>query len=173
LGMTIWENLILESHRRPPIRKGIGLDRKTARAMSRQAVEEYEIRTPSEEVLAGQLSGGNQQKVIVAREMTRKPRLLVAVHPTRGLDIRATAYVHRKIQEHRQAGGATLLISSELEEIHALSDRIAVMRNGQVVAVLPASATREEIGLWMTRGATDDPHTKNYRTENYRKDRNV
>lgn len=153
LSMPIWENLILESHRRPPIRRGIWLDRALARRQSEEAVQEYEVRTPSIDVKASALSGGNQQKIVVAREMGRQPRLLVAVNPTRGLDIRAMAYVHSKIQEHREAGGATLLISSELDEILALSDRIAVMHNGQIVAFLPPDASREVIGLWMTRGA--------------------
>ncbi|MBW3621790.1 MAG: ABC transporter ATP-binding protein [Armatimonadetes bacterium] len=153
LEMPIWENLILESHRRPPVRRGVWLDRREARREGETAVADYEIRTPSIDVKAGRLSGGNQQKVVIAREMGRRPRLLVAVNPTRGLDVRAAAYVHEKIWEHRATGGAVLLISTELDELYALSDRIAVMHRGEMVADLPPNVLREELGLWMTRGS--------------------
>lgn len=156
LEMPIWENLILESHRRPPIRRGIRLDLRRARQESRTLVREYEVRASSVESMAGTLSGGNQQKLVIAREMDRKPRLLVAVNPTRGLDVRSTAYVAQKIREHRAGGGATLLISSELDELYALSDRIAVMHDGRIVAIVPPTTSREEVGLWMTRGSLDD-----------------
>jgi simple sugar transport system ATP-binding protein len=153
LEMPIWENLILESHRRPPLKRGIRLNRKAAVNQSEQQIEEYEIRATSPFVRVGTLSGGNQQKVVLARELSRDPRILVAVHPTRGLDVRATAYVCQKIWEHTSRGGAALLISSELDELASLSDRIGVMHDGRWVAELPPSVSREELGLWMTRGA--------------------
>jgi simple sugar transport system ATP-binding protein len=165
LDMPIWENLILQSHSQPPLRRGVWLNRKLARSLSEAAMKEYEIRAPSIDAPARSLSGGNQQKIVIAREMMRNPRLLVAVNPTRGLDIRTTAYVHRKILENRENGGATLLISSELDEIMALSDRIAVMHAGKIVADLPKTATREEIGWKMTRGATSADDAPSARDE--------
>ena len=111
---------------------------------------EYDVRAVSPDVLVQQLSGGNQQKVVLARELGRAPKLLIAEQPTRGLDVSAVEFVYERIDRHRQAGGATLLVSTELDEIFALSDRIAVISDGQIVAEFdPADATPESLGLLM------------------------
>jgi simple sugar transport system ATP-binding protein len=114
-------------------------------------IQAFDVRTPSAFVNAGKLSGGNQQKVIVARELSRTGvKLVIANQPTRGLDVGSIEYIHSEIIEMRDSGIAVLLISAELDEIMALSDRIAVMYRGQIVAVVDAKkTTREQLGLWM------------------------
>ncbi len=113
-------------------------------------IERFDIRTPSTETDGGNLSGGNQQKLIVAREFSRKPRLLIAAQPTRGIDVGSIEFIHQQIIEQRDAGAAVLLVSAELDEIMALSDRIAVLYKGQVIDTLSAEqATREQLGLLM------------------------
>ena len=117
---------------------------------ARQLIDEFDIRTPSPRTPAGSLSGGTQQKVIVAREFSRPIKLLVASQPTRGLDVGSIEYIHHRIVEKRDAGCGVLLVSSELDEIMELSDRIAVMYRGKIVAVLEAEeATKEHVGLLM------------------------
>jgi ABC-type uncharacterized transport system ATPase subunit len=115
---------------------------------------DFDIRATSVDTPVGTLSGGNQQKVVVARELSRPIRLLVAAQPTRGLDVGSIEYVHRRIVEERAKGVAILLISSELDEIFALADRIAVIYSGRIVGVVDPSAGRERIGLMMA-GASD------------------
>lgn len=113
-------------------------------------IEEFDIRTPSPTIDGGNLSGGNQQKLIVAREFSRRPRLLIAAQPTRGIDVGSIEFIHRQIIEQRDESAAVLLVSAELDEIMALSDRIAVLYKGEVIDTLPAkSATREQLGLLM------------------------
>ncbi|MCZ7554702.1 MAG: ATP-binding cassette domain-containing protein [Anaerolineales bacterium] len=113
-------------------------------------IEEFDIRTPSPTINGGNLSGGNQQKLIVAREFSRRPRLLIAAQPTRGIDVGSIEFIHRQIIEQRDESAAVLLVSAELDEIMALSDRIAVLYKGEVIDTLPAkSATREQLGLLM------------------------
>ncbi len=113
-------------------------------------VEAYDVRTPSVDTPAGKLSGGNAQKMILAREIARHPKVLLAAQPTRGLDVSAIEFVHRTLIEQRDAGVAILLFSTELDEIMALSDRIAVMYDGQIVDVVDAQdADVHEIGLMM------------------------
>ncbi|WP_275124826.1 ATP-binding cassette domain-containing protein [Aggregatilinea lenta] len=113
-------------------------------------IERFDIRTPSPETDGGNLSGGNQQKLIVAREFSRRPRLLIAAQPTRGIDVGSIEFIHQQIIEQRDAGAAVLLVSAELDEIMALSDRIAVMYKGQIIDTVPAEqATREQLGLLM------------------------
>ena len=120
------------------------------RENARKLVEEYDVRTPSIRTLAGSLSGGNQQKVIVARELSRDIRLLIANQPTRGLDVGSIEYIHSRIVEKRDEGVGVLLVSSELDEILGLSDRIAVMYAGEILTVMPANeATKERLGLLM------------------------
>src|SRR5205085_7840494 len=119
-------------------------------------VREFDIRPPSISVSGGNLSGGNQQKMIVAREFSRKPRLLIASQPTRGIDVGSIEFIHQRIIEQRDEGAAVLLVSAELDEIMALSDRIAVMYQGQIIETLPASvATREQLGLLMAGVKTE------------------
>ena len=117
---------------------------------SEELVKQYDVRTPNIYVNAGTLSGGNQQKVIIAREFSRPIELLIASQPTRGLDVGSIEYIHSQIIKKRDEGSGVLLVSSELDEILALSDRIAVMYKGQIMAVVDAaSATKEQLGLLM------------------------
>ncbi len=159
LTFPIADNLVLTNYYEAPFsRRGV-LDHSAIRASARRLISEYDIRTPSETVNASTLSGGNQQKVIVAREFGESVRLLLLDQPTRGLDVGSIEFVHRQVIAARSAGSAVLLVSVELDEILQLSDRIAVMYRGGLVAVIPAAeATREQIGLLMATGQTN-PHT--------------
>jgi simple sugar transport system ATP-binding protein len=113
-------------------------------------VEKFDVRTPSVDTLAGSLSGGNKQKVIVAREFSRPVKLLIANQPTRGIDVGSIEFIHNQIIEQRDAGSAVLLVSAELDEILSLADRVAVMFDGRIVKILPiAESTRERLGLLM------------------------
>jgi len=153
LSFSIAENLILERYHRPPFARGINLDFRAVRAYARKLISEFDVRTPSENVRVGALSGGNQQKVIVARELSLEPRLLIASQPTRGLDVGAIEFVHKRLVSQRDEGKAILLVSLELDEIMSLSDRILVLYEGRIVGSMKAEeATEEEIGLLMAGG---------------------
>ena len=153
LEFSVAENLILQSYFQPPFAKGIRLNSKEVRLNAQRLITEYDIRTPHEGVPAKSLSGGNQQKVIVAREIDRNPDLLIAAQPTRGLDVGAIEFVHKRLIQERDAGKAVLLFSFELDEIMSLSDRIAVIFEGRIVDVLDAAdATEERLGLLMSGG---------------------
>ena len=154
---TVMENLILGSHKEPVfIKWGMTLDLDQAKDHAKGLVEDYSIRTPGVETPASHLSGGTQQRVIVAREFSREPRLIVAAQPTRGLDVGATEYVRMKLLEMRDRGCAVLLVSADLDEIWALSDRIAVIYEGRIVAVKTPGETNEtELGLLMAGGRRD------------------
>ena len=144
------DNLVLNTYGEKPFARGIVRRTAAVVAHARQLMERFDIRAPSPFTPAGSLSGGNQQKMVVAREFARPIRLLIASQPTRGLDVGAMAFLHRQFIEKRDQGCAVLLISTELDEIMALSDRIAVMYRGRILATLPASeATRESIGQLM------------------------
>lgn len=148
--MSVAENYILDTyHREPYSRRGIfDLDAVAERAA--KGVEDFDIRTPSIETIASSLSGGNQQKVVVAREFSRPVQLVVASQPTRGLDVGSIEYIHRRIVEQRDAGAAILIISTELDEVLAVGDRIAVMFEGRIVGVLEGEdATFENLGMLM------------------------
>jgi simple sugar transport system ATP-binding protein len=148
--MTVAENYILNSYHRAPYSNGGRLNRVAIAEKTEQAVKDFDIRTPSIETKIGSLSGGNQQKVIVAREFGRDVRLVVAAQPTRGLDVGSIEYIHRRIVEQRDAGAAVLIVSTELDEVLALGDRVAVMYEGRIVKILDAKdATRERVGLLM------------------------
>ena len=152
LEMTLQENFIMQNHYQPPFSKGVFkfLNREFIKEHSCRLIEEYDIRTPSENALAQNLSGGNQQKLILAREIWRNPDLLIAMHPTRGLDVGAIEFVHKKIIEQRENCKAVLLVSTELDEILCLSDRIAVMYEGRIMGIVkPEEVSFEEIGLMM------------------------
>lgn len=153
--MTVAENLALE-HLREFTRNGM-LDRAKMRAHANELIKQYSIKAvPSSR--AGKLSGGNMQKVILARVLSRNPKLVVAAQPTRGLDIGASDYVRSKLIEQRARGAGVLLISEDLDEILALADRIAVMYEGRVVGVVnAASATAEQIGLMMAGSSSPPP----------------
>ena len=147
---NVAENLILREHDMQPFSKDGILDLKTISDHARLMIISYNVKTPSQETLVKNLSGGNIQKLVLAREISRKPHTLIAAQPTRGLDIGATEYVHLRLLEQREEGTATLLISEDLDEIMALSDRIAVIFEGEIMGVLAAAeATPEKLGLLM------------------------
>jgi simple sugar transport system ATP-binding protein len=149
-GFSVAENYVLDQYHRAPYSSGIRFHRDAVAAAATQAVKDFDVRTPSIETDVGSLSGGNQQKVIVAREFSRPVKLVVAAQPTRGLDVGSIEYIHRRIVEQRDAGVAILIVSTELDEVLALGDRVAVMYDGEIVGVLPAAeATRERVGLLM------------------------
>jgi len=149
-ALSIRENLILKKYRRPPFCYREFLDNKEIEENAHRAMSDYQIVAPNCETPAKLLSGGNIQKVVLARELSENPDLIIAVHPTHGLDIGATEQVRKVLLAQRQRGAATLLISEDLEEIMMLSDRILVLFNGEVMGILDAeSAEIEEIGLMM------------------------
>src|SRR6202020_3574072 len=122
---------------------------------AKRLADEFDIRTSSIDTLVGTLSGGNQQKVILAREVGRKVRLLLASQPTRGLDVGSIEFVHRRIVQERDQGIAVIIVSSELDEIYALADRIAVMYEGKITGFRPPDVSVEELGLLMAGASTD------------------
>jgi ABC-type uncharacterized transport system ATPase subunit len=150
LGYSVVDNMILCDYYHPPYSKRGVIQPQVLEANAVKLIREFDVRTPSPYNPAGKLSGGNQQKVIVARELSRPVKLLIANQPTRGLDVGSIEYIHKEIVAMRDRGVAVLLISAELDEIMALSDRIAVMYRGQIVTTVPAGeVTREQLGLWM------------------------
>lgn len=150
LSFPVTENLILDMYGKEPYASGGILHESAINESARELIDEFDVRTPGIMTPVGNLSGGNQQKVIVAREFSRPIHLLIASQPTRGIDVGSIEYIHQRIVEKRDQGCAVLLVSSELDEIMSLSDRIAVMYEGQIVDVVDAaSTTREEIGLMM------------------------
>jgi general nucleoside transport system ATP-binding protein len=148
--MTIAENYVLDTyHREPYSRRGI-VNVQAVREHAAQGVKDFDIRTPSIDTYAGQLSGGNQQKVVVAREFSVPVKLVIAAQPTRGLDVGSIEYIHRRLVEQRDAGAAILIVSTELDEVLAVGDRIAVMFDGRIVGILEGDdATYENLGLLM------------------------
>ncbi|MGY1821533.1 ABC transporter ATP-binding protein [Geodermatophilus sp. SYSU D00079] len=155
LDASLWENRILGHQTRPPAVKGPFIDRKGARADTERIMREYDVRAPGPDTLAVALSGGNQQKLIVGREMSAQPRLLLAAHPTRGVDVGAQAVIWGLLKDARAAGMGILLVSADLDELIGLSDTLHVMLRGRLVATLdPATVTPEELGGHMTGGRT-------------------
>ncbi len=157
LDFSVSENLILGQQDKPPFAtRWATLNLEKASSFSDGLIQEYSIKTPSRNTLVRHLSGGTQQRIVLAREFSRKPKFVIASQPTRGLDVGATEYVRKKLVEMRDQGCAILLISADLEEVLALSDRIAVLYEGQIVAVRECSKTNEfELGLLMTGGKND------------------
>lgn len=150
LSYTVADNMILCDYYQPRFSKGVVIQQNQVDANAQKLIQEYDVRTPSAFVSAGKLSGGNQQKVIVARELSRPVKLVIASQPTRGLDVGSIEYIHKEIIIMRDRGVGVLLISAELDEIMSLSDRIVVMYRGQIVAEVDRKdATREQLGLWM------------------------
>ncbi|MFD9590466.1 ABC transporter ATP-binding protein [Streptomyces sp. NPDC059980] len=155
LEAPLWENRILGHVTEKPNAKGIWLDTKGAQKDTRRIVEQYDVRTPGIDVTAASLSGGNQQKLIVGREMSHKPKFLIAAHPTRGVDVGAQAQIWDQIRAARREGLAVLLISADLDELIGLSDTLRVIYNGKLVADAdPATITPEELGSAMTGAAS-------------------
>jgi simple sugar transport system ATP-binding protein len=147
-NLSITDNLIMKTYRRPPIAKGWAIDEQTARQHANTLKGDYEIMAPSIDTQARLLSGGNLQRVILAREISGQPSVILAVQPTRGLDVGAIEGVRRLLLEQRQAGAAILLISEELEELFSLSDRIAVIYEGEIMGMFE-EPDQETIGLMM------------------------
>jgi ABC-type uncharacterized transport system ATPase subunit len=149
-GYPIADNLILNNYFRAPFAHGVVMDNRAIEDNALRLVHEFDIRTPSVYTPASSLSGGNQQKMVVAREFSRPIELLIAAQPTRGLDVGSIEFIHNRLVAARDEGVAVLLVSAELDEIMSLSDRIAVMFKGQIIATLDADqASREELGLLM------------------------
>jgi simple sugar transport system ATP-binding protein len=147
---TIAENLMLNrSHGQPFVRNGT-LQLGRLEEFAKEKLEEYDVRAPGVTTLAEQLSGGNQQKVVVARELSRDVNLLVAAQPTRGVDVGSIEFIHKQIVAGRDAGMAVLVVSTELDEVVSLADRIMVLYRGRVIGIVPADTPREVLGLMMT-----------------------
>jgi simple sugar transport system ATP-binding protein len=149
-SFTVAENLILDMFDKPPFaqRGSLALDEIGTNAQRR--IEEFDVRTPSAEATANTLSGGNQQKVVLARELSRPLKLLVVAQPTRGLDVGSMEFVHRRIVRERDEGTAVVLVSTELDEVLGLADRIAVMFRGTISGEVPAGTSAADIGMLMT-----------------------
>ena len=155
LSYSICDNLVLSSYYNPPFTTGLTLNQAAMRSNAEELIKTFDVRTPSAQTSAGSLSGGNQQKIIVAREFSRANKLLLAAQPTRGIDVGSIEFIHNSIIAQRDAGVAVLLVSAELDEVLSLADRVAVMYHGKIMATLPAAeATRERVGLLMA-GVSD------------------
>jgi ABC-type uncharacterized transport system ATPase subunit len=157
MNLSVAENLILRCYRDPPICEGLFLDGEAITSRAEELIEAYDVMAPGIGTRTRLLSGGNLQKLILAREISSHPALMVAVYPTRGLDIGATEAVRRLLLEQRQAGGAILLISEDLDELLSMSDRIAVLYEGQIMGVVDAEeASIEELGLMMAGSSKEE-----------------
>jgi ABC-type uncharacterized transport system ATPase subunit len=152
LDFSLSENLALREYRRAPLSRYGLLSPKRMQQQARPLLEQYDVRGGRPETTAGSLSGGNQQKVVIARELAEEPRVTVAAQPTRGLDVGAIEFVHKRLLEQRDAGRGVLLVSLELEEIRSLSDRVLVIYEGRIVAELAPDVSDEELGVAMLGG---------------------
>ncbi|MFV4912783.1 ABC transporter ATP-binding protein [Microbacterium lacticum] len=148
-GFSVAENLILDRSSDPAFARAGTLRRSALDSFARDRIAEYDIRTQGPQTAAGTLSGGNQQKVVIAREMSRDLRLLVVAQPTRGVDVGSIEFIHKRIIETRDAGIPIIVVSTELDEVTALADRIAVMYRGTVVGIVPGDTPRDTLGLMM------------------------
>ncbi len=149
---TVAENLVVDRYYRPPfVKRGFWLDKREIDRHADKLMLQFDIRAPDPEVPVSSLSGGNMQKVVVARELSSNPKLLVAAQPTRGIDVGSTEFVRQQLVRQRDQGLAVLLVSADLSEVMNLSDRLAVMYNGEIVAIFdePERLTEEEVGLYM------------------------
>ncbi|HOR42767.1 MAG TPA: ATP-binding cassette domain-containing protein, partial [Atribacterota bacterium] len=157
---SVAENLVLGSHYRPPFARGCLINFPEVQKYANELISDYDIRPAVKENLLKALSGGNQQKVIVARELYRKPNLLIASQPTRGLDVGSIEFVHQQILKERSKGKAILLVSAELDEILSLSDEIAVIYEGKIVEIMKnKDIDRGRLGLLMTGGGLTDQNS--------------
>jgi general nucleoside transport system ATP-binding protein len=146
---TLEENFMINGSYGPPWVKGVSIDFPAREARSKELIASYDVRTPSAKTLATKLSGGNQQKVVVAREMSRDLTLLVAAQPTRGVDVGSIQFIHEQIVAVRDSGVPVVIISTELDEVLALADRIAVMYRGRIVDIVGPETPREVLGQLM------------------------
>lgn len=153
LPFSLYENAILGQHKEAKFSKGISLDFSKIKEFTRGLIEDFDIRTPNESVAAGTLSGGNQQKLVAAREISKDPLVLIAAQPTRGLDVGAIEYIHKRLVDERDRNKAVILVSLELDEIMNLSDRISVLYDGHIQATMDISeATEQKLGILMAGG---------------------
>jgi simple sugar transport system ATP-binding protein len=157
LEFTIAENIALHDYCYPPDSRWGWLFPRRLVERARNLIREFDVRGGGPNTRAGALSGGNQQKVVAAREVARDPKVLIAAQPTRGLDVGAIEFLHRRLVEERDEGRAILLVSLELDEVMSLSDRLLVMYEGRVVGEHGADASEEEIGLEMLGGGRKEP----------------
>jgi simple sugar transport system ATP-binding protein len=158
LSFPLTDNVVLTDYYMEPYSRGVVRDEAAIAARAAEAIEQYDVRTPGVTVTAGTLSGGNQQKLIVAREFDRELKLLVLDQPTRGLDVGSIEFIHRQIIRKRDAGTAVLLVSAELDEVMEISDRIAVMYRGRIVEIVDGrKASKEAVGLLMATGGKSHP----------------
>ncbi|HRF95836.1 MAG TPA: heme ABC transporter ATP-binding protein, partial [Aggregatilineales bacterium] len=149
-AFSVRDNMRIQTYYAKPFSKGIVADDEAIDEKSQAWIDAYDVRTPNIYVNIGSLSGGNQQKAVVAREFSRPSKLLIAAQPTRGIDVGSIEFIHNQLVKMRDAGVAVLLVSTELDEIMGLSDRIAVMYAGKVIDIIPGEgADREKIGLLM------------------------
>jgi ABC-type uncharacterized transport system ATPase subunit len=153
---TVAENLVLNQFDEPPYARGIALNLAKITANAEERAEEFDIRTQSVESAVASLSGGNQQKVVLARELSRPLSVLIANQPTRGVDVGAIEFLHSRLVAERDRGTAVLIVSTELDEVVALADRVAVMYRGRIVGIVPPDTSREVLGLMMAGVPTDE-----------------
>jgi simple sugar transport system ATP-binding protein len=146
---TIAENLMLNGSFTAPFTKGLGVLFSERNRIAEDLIKEFDVRTPSAATLAGKLSGGNQQKVVLARELSREVKLLIVSQPTRGVDVGSIEFIHERLIEERNSGKAVVLISTELDEVMALADRIAVMYRGHIVGIVDPNTDRLKLGQMM------------------------
>ena len=154
LDFTLEDNIILQTYYRPPFSKGGVLKRDQIRSYARKLIEQFDVRSAhGASTIVRSMSGGNQQKAIIAREIDRSPQVSIVAQPTRGLDVGAIEYIHKRLIEERDKGKKILLFSLDLDEILNLSDRIAVMYEGKIVGIVDSDKTNEkELGLMMAGG---------------------
>jgi simple sugar transport system ATP-binding protein len=148
-SFSIAENLILDTHDLNPVAKNGQIDKKYVRENATKLIKEFDVRTQSIFETASSLSGGNKQKVVLARELSRDVKLVIASQPTRGLDVGSIEFVHERLLAERNSGRAILLISSELDEVVGLADRIAVIYKGEILGIVTPDVSREKLGLMM------------------------
>ena len=157
LDAPLWENVVLGHQTQRPYARGQWLDRSSARAAAETILSDFDVRAPGVDTTARALSGGNQQKLIIGREMAARPRMLIAAHPTRGIDVGAQAAVWDELREARREGMAVLLVSADLEELIGLADRLVVMLRGRITAELdPTNTSPRLLGSHMTGALVDD-----------------
>jgi simple sugar transport system ATP-binding protein len=154
-SFSVAENLVLDLFERPPYGRRLSLDLQAIEENARTRVEEFDVRTQSVHAPASTLSGGNQQKVVLAREMSRPLRLLVVSQPTRGVDVGSMEFVHKRLVAERDNGAAVVLVSTELDEVLGLADRIAVMYRGRIIGEVPSGTSADEVGLLMAGSARE------------------